>query len=727
MNIIKDINTVVPQSHIAKSIRKMIAKILIVSSVIMLPIQSYGVAYADESDDNKTYTSGVMTTSEESLYATTDYYGNLLESSVVKTYNLNGATSITDYGAYDSVKNLTNDITPQTSETSTTFVFDKDNIPSKFYFEGDTTIPYKNLPWNISLTYKLNGVTKNAEELAGEKGEVEITVDVMPNKAASEYASNNFILAAAAMFNQNDILSLDAPDAQVMTVGNIKTAAFLALPGEEQHFVLRVGSDSFKFGGMTFIMGPVNSDRISEITDLRADKEEIEDSYDKLNDSLDALLDSLDTMKAGLKTSANGLDELDKVRGNVYKNKDEMYADIDRIRQDLINISGSIDPATGHINSAQDTIDRLKDNLDDVSNAMIDVGNDVEDLEIMMNLYKQDTLNAASIVEDMQPKLDKLATDADAVKSYLQDRSTYQEISQILNTMDNLYDTYEASAATPSDAGFKQFATVVMKQNGYSNEEIRFCIALWENEALVRKTMQAAIEASDDAVTIIDDITVLSTQDAQKLVQDLLSHTYQSTVTGKQASGHIVSLIDRLDNTHSIIDNYLPELKSTLTDMDILTTHLKSTVDDTYDIVTFVEEQMKANDSLLDDGTHKTLSGVADVLRKLSNTIDATDKTREAKQSITDLIDDKWDEYTGEKSNIFLMDPTASPESFTSDKNNEGLTDISVMIRTQEIKEDKEAEETVEKTTESTTLLDRIVKMFTDIWNMITGLFTGNK
>lgn len=37
-----------------------------------------------------------------------------------------------------------------------------------------------------------------------------ITVDALPNENASEYARNNYTLEAMAVFNQDDILSLEA-------------------------------------------------------------------------------------------------------------------------------------------------------------------------------------------------------------------------------------------------------------------------------------------------------------------------------------------------------------------------------------------------------------------------------------------------------------------------------------------------------------------------------------
>ena len=105
---------------------------------------------------------------DETYYATLDYYGGVREASVVKSYRLNGADAVTDYGVYDEVVNLT-DGTPVTlKEGSADFHFDQS--PSHFYFEGKTKQPFQNLPWTVTLRYTLNGVPVRAEELALEPG-----------------------------------------------------------------------------------------------------------------------------------------------------------------------------------------------------------------------------------------------------------------------------------------------------------------------------------------------------------------------------------------------------------------------------------------------------------------------------------------------------------------------------------------------------------------------------
>ena len=55
---------------------------------------------------------GVTATYDEAYYAMTDYYGNLTDGSVVKSYRTNGIATLTDYGDYDACPERRHDHLP---------------------------------------------------------------------------------------------------------------------------------------------------------------------------------------------------------------------------------------------------------------------------------------------------------------------------------------------------------------------------------------------------------------------------------------------------------------------------------------------------------------------------------------------------------------------------------------------------------------------------------------
>jgi putative membrane protein len=286
---------------------------------------------------------GVTPTCDEAYYATTDYYGNLSKGSVVKSYAMNGKNKVTDYGTYKKVNNLTDDTKAETSGDKTTFNFGKD-VPDHFYFEGETSQPFDDLPWKISLTYKLNGVPVKANKLKGKSGMVEIDLDMVPNKNASEYARNNYTLETMTAFNQNDILSLKAEGAQVQLVGNLRMVLFVALPGEEQHVSIQVGTDDFQFDGMTYLMVPATLSQLKQISELKDKKAKLEDNYKKLNTSFDQMLSSLNSMSSSLNEAASGLDEMSSAMGSMTAGAGSAYGAADLLQADLGQMVSALTP-----------------------------------------------------------------------------------------------------------------------------------------------------------------------------------------------------------------------------------------------------------------------------------------------------------------------------------------------------------------------------------------------
>lgn len=323
--------------------------------------------------------SGVTPVYDEAYYATLDYYGNLLEGSVVKSYSLNGAGSLTDYGAYDQVVNLTDNTPITMSSGRTEFQFSRPI--EHFYFEGKTARPFQELPWTVTLRYTLNGVPARAEELAGKTGVVEILLDIVPNPRASSYARYNYTLEAMALFNQDDILSLEAQGAQVQLVGNLRTVLFMCLPGEEEHFTIRVGSNDFSFSGMTILMVPATLAQLEEIAKLSQRKDDLEEDYRALSGSLDALLDAMYEIQDGLYASAQGLDQLDIARGTISKGKGQLYSDAGVLRGDLTAIADLLEPVEQRALILSQTITSSKLVLGDMVDTAVSLQTQLDNLE----------------------------------------------------------------------------------------------------------------------------------------------------------------------------------------------------------------------------------------------------------------------------------------------------------------------------------------------------------
>ena len=100
----------------------------------------------------------------------------------------------------------------------------------------------------------------------------------------------------------------------------------------------------------------------------------------------------------------------------------------------------------------------------------------------------------------------------------------------------------------------------------------------------------------------------------------------------------------------------------------------------------------------------------------------ATSDVKRGKNALTGILEDSWQEYTGEKNNLLLMDANAQPVSLT-DPRNPAPASVQVLIRTQEIQVEEPAEEQTETESKSSSFFGRIGQMFQDFGHAIAGIF----
>lgn len=929
---------------------------------------------------------GVTATYDEAYYAMTDYYGNLTDGSVVKSYRTNGIATLTDYGDYDEIINLTDGTVPARNGGMTTFRLDEKALPGTFYFEGKTTKPFQQLPWTISMSYTLNGVPTKAEDLAGQAGVVEIRLDIVPNGRASEYARNNYTLEAMAIFNQDDILSLEAPGAQVQLIGNLRAVLFLGLPGEECHYTIRVGSEDFAFGGMTFLMVPATLSQLEEIAKLSERKDDLEDNYNKLSGSIDSLLGAMTAMTGSLNASANGLEQLNKARGIFSDGKGVIYSGTDALREDLSNLTDVLEPVEGQIEALSKTISDSKSTLRSMANTVSDLKGDLKDVESALRDLEDGTGDARKVfsalgslreslkklqkalggtVKDTTDKIgesiDKnqnigsvtVAQVKEAHSAYVADRQTYYVIALKKQGKSDAEATATASAAVTAlntyggtlegvktardglvtqkkeceaklaalktagvddndpnvvaltqgiarlETGIASLEGVIALETAYQAKSQmtfqQFCQQVLGQSAAVAKQMNdlwlvyasGKVEGGDtpdkggtlsgellhndpedssekdtsggDSASSGDhsdgssektpgsgsestdagsgtgdqvssgaqnppdssntdengsentgsgenngenngggsqkdptdapnppgpenpgtetepDAPLPPSESVGGAVVDLISGgldsamaeiaKLQKTLAGvmnrlkdptsqvisdlsalcgrienlssllnsaedlsaaiRHSSADLRDILDDVEDLQDILDDYEPVLQDTLKTVSSLSASAIKTIRDTQGLISDTEALMKSTGATLDDGTKQTLEGLAAVLRSTAKTMGTAGQIKDAKSSICDIIEDTWDEYTGDVNNLLLMDATAEAVSLT-DSRNPSPESIQILIRTQEITMPDEDETEAEAAAEvQTTFWGRVAQMFKDFWAAITGLFGG--
>ena len=192
----------------------------------------------------------------------------------------------------------------------------------------------------------------------------------------------------------------------------------------------------------------------------------------------------------------------------------------------------------------------------------------------------------------------------------------------------------------------------------------------------------------------------------------------------RQTSSTVRDVLTDMDSLRETLNTHEPLLHETLHTLETLSATAAVSVRDANRLMEQTESLMRTAGDQLNAGTQQTLSGLSSTLRQAAESLESTRDLQNAKDTITDLIDDTWDDYTGDVNNLLRMDSEAEVQSLTSSRN-PAPQSIQILIRTQEIEVDEEETETVSGTQsgEKLTLLGRIGKMFHDLWNAFSSIF----
>lgn len=674
---------------------------------------------------------------DEAMYVTMDPYGGISEASVVKSYELHGAREITDRGTYQAVHNMTGMEKPEVDGDTVIFRLLEEPENDRFYFEGrmEPEEVSGTLPWDITVSYRLNGVERRLEELAHEKGVLKISIDAVPNAGTSEYFRNNMTMEIAAVVDMDQNLSVEAPGAQIQSIGSMKTVLFMVMPGEEQHFELEIGSNDLEFSGLLFLMAPVTISQLERLEDLRKARDTVKDSADAIGDSLDVILDSLDGLQGGLGSTVEGLGQLDRSRQILSDAKGGIYVDADQALALLKELSDrgipfpayveearkALEDMNGELNAMNTSVQALDDQLEslgyglkhvtmdlnDTADLLYDTRHDVGDLEDGLARLRKDLEELKEKKEAVRKRvaeLKKVIARLKELQEQIQGHGDVlgisdQEREELMEQLsgfcggfaDEAWEKYEAVTASGSDAVGDALGDLAGVGTEIAGKGLsRLIRAL---EALVRAAekpsrLESMIGSVTQSISTLEHIIYRVHRDGESL-ENVLSDTGDVADTLRHTAATGQNLVEHVDRLTGILNTYHGTASASLKDTGLLIDSAVRGTDAMHTLLSNVEESLKKAGEPLDAGTKKTIEGLSSALSAALSGLSETGVIRDAKNTVEDLADEKWEEYTGEDMTILNADIHAEKVSFTSGENPEPQS-LQIILRTEGTKETEE-------------------------------------
>ncbi|WP_370758230.1 hypothetical protein [Agathobaculum sp.] len=374
---------------------------------------------------------------DETVYINMDYYGAPTNTRIVKGVNLNGHTEFTDFGDYKDVYNMSTFDEPTLKEGSVYWKLDTDK--NRFYYEciPNDTVNIQ-MPWNFDVSYKLNGVPVEADQCAGASGTIQMDIHAVPNTYASDYYKNNMMLVCATGIDMSKALSIDAPGAQIQSFGTYKLVMFMGLPGEENTFTVRIGSNDFESMGLIMFMTPATTSALDIMSSMRDIKDRLENSGDNLYTGVSSMLSTMQAVQSSLSSMSSGISGIDQVRKQLIKDRGTLDPRTDAALNALDELTGKSDSLIPELNSAKETLTSLNATTSSILTTLEESGKDIPEYQKLLNDVKTSLGNLEDLFDDLDDETDNSSWTIARIRSASEDLQ--KELKALRDDLDNLSD-----------------------------------------------------------------------------------------------------------------------------------------------------------------------------------------------------------------------------------------------------------------------------------------------
>ncbi|UCZ54767.1 YhgE/Pip domain-containing protein [Bacillus shivajii] len=318
-------------------------KKIIFTFIALLLIFPYQIGQADPNTVSERSTAenkiemnavGEMASKDEVVYGSLSALGTLNELYVVNMINVTTAGYIIDYGDYTTVRNLTNLSEIEQEDDKVQF----EASPGWFYFQGN--MEYTELPWDIDISYMLDGEEKVPDDLPGKEGRLSLSIKTTQNESVNPVFYENYTLQISLTLDTDIISNLQAPDATVANVGKKRQLTYTVMPDTEGDISLLADVVDFEMDGIDISAIPLSM----VIDDLELDgmTKEMRSLSDAINDIKNGVFE----LKSGVSELNDGLQSLNEGSSEYHLGLNEMKAS----SSEIVEVSESIEDSLAMFN-----------------------------------------------------------------------------------------------------------------------------------------------------------------------------------------------------------------------------------------------------------------------------------------------------------------------------------------------------------------------------------------
>lgn len=349
----------------APKVLSLLLSLTIICGITAMTAYSAGAEKSSSESSSSSDTKDKLT-KEETVYVIADAEGNpdkVIVSDWVK--NPGKLDKIEDKTSIDKVKNVKGD-EKYTLNGDNMYIWDAKG--SDIYYQGTSK---KDLPVDLSVSYRLDGKAISPKDLAGKSGRVTMRFDYKNNKYENVVVNGKktkiyvpFVMLTGTMLDNEKFSNVSVNNGKVINDGSHTIVAGFATPGLEEDLDLKTDEVEFpnyveiqadvKDFELTTTMTLATNDVFNDIDFSKADEkiDELDKKLNKLTDATDKLIDGSSKLYGGLSTMLSKSDTLISGVKNLVSGAKQLQSGTSKLDKG----AGKLDKGTGALKKGAGTL-----------------------------------------------------------------------------------------------------------------------------------------------------------------------------------------------------------------------------------------------------------------------------------------------------------------------------------------------------------------------------------
>lgn len=349
----------------APKVLSLLLSLTIICGITAMTAYSAGAEKSSSESSSSSDTKDKLT-KEETVYVIADAEGNpdkVIVSDWIK--NPGKLDKIEDKTSLDKVKNVKGD-EKYTLNGDNMYIWDAKG--SDIYYQGTSK---KDLPVDLSVSYRLDGKAISPKDLAGKSGRVTMRFDYKNNKYENVVVNGKktkiyvpFVMLTGTMLDNEKFSNVSVNNGKVINDGSHTIVAGFATPGLEEDLDLKTDEVEFpnyveiqadvKDFELTTTMTLATNDVFNDIDFSKADEkiDELDKKLNKLTDATDKLIDGSSKLYGGLSTMLSKSDTLISGVKNLVSGAKQLQSGTSKLDKG----AGKLDKGTGALKKGAGTL-----------------------------------------------------------------------------------------------------------------------------------------------------------------------------------------------------------------------------------------------------------------------------------------------------------------------------------------------------------------------------------